>query len=423
MAKNVHGDQRGGGSEVKDPPRLPPQTDPVTQKGRGKSVYYQVEAWASAPAVESVTRRARCLGARKTPQDSHSGPRRRAASGAMSVLDVLWEDRDVRFDVSSQQMKTRPGEILIDCLDSIEDTKGNNGDRGRLLVTNLRIIWHSLALPRVNLSIGYNCILSITTRTANSKLRGQTEALYILTKCNTTRFEFIFTNLVPGSPRLFTSVIAVHRAYETSKMYRDFKLRSAVIQNKQLRLLPQEHVYDKINGVWNLSSDQGNLGTFFITNVRIVWHANMNDSFNVSIPYLQIRSIKIRDSKFGLALVIESSQQSGGYVLGFKIDPVEKLQESVKEINSLHKVYSASPIFGVNYEMEEKPQPLEALTVEQVPDDVEIDSDDHTDAFVAYFADGNKQQDREPVFSEELGLAIEKLKDGFTLQGLWEVMS
>lgn len=46
------------------------------------------------------------------------------------------------------------------------------------------------------------------------------------------------------------------RAYETSKMYRDFKLRSALIQNKQLRLLPQEHVYDKINGVWNLSSDQ-----------------------------------------------------------------------------------------------------------------------------------------------------------------------
>lgn len=46
--------------------------------------------------------------------------------------------------------------------------------------------------------------------------------------------------------------------------------------------------------------------------------------------------------------------QSGGYVLGFKIDPVEKLQEAVKEINSLHKVYSANPIFGVDYEMEEK---------------------------------------------------------------------
>uniref|UniRef100_A0A8C6Q5L1 Bardet-Biedl syndrome 5 protein homolog n=1 Tax=Nothobranchius furzeri TaxID=105023 RepID=A0A8C6Q5L1_NOTFU len=318
-----------------------------------------------------------------------------------SALDTLWEDRDVRFDITAQQMKTRPGEVLIDCLDSIEDTKGNNGDRGRLLVTNLRIIWHSVALPRVNLSVGYNTIINITTRTANSKLRGQTEALYILTKSNNTRFEFIFTNLVLGSPRLFTSVIAVHRAYETSKMYRDLKLRAALIQNKHLRLLPREQVYDKINGVWNLSSDQGNLGTFFITNVRIVWHANMNESFNVSIPYLQI---------------------SGGYVLGFKIDPVEKLQDALKEINSLHKVYSANPIFGVDYEMEEKPQPLEELTVEQLPDDVEIEPDEQTDAFTAYFADGNKQQDREPVFSEELGLAVEKLKDGFTLQGLWEVM-
>lgn len=51
-------------------------------------------------------------------------------------------------------------------------------------------------------------------------------------------------------------VLFCHRAYETSKMYRDLKLRAALIQNKQLRLLPREQVYDKINGVWNLSSDQ-----------------------------------------------------------------------------------------------------------------------------------------------------------------------
>ena len=51
----------------------------------------------------------------------------------------------------SRQMKMRPGEILIDKLDSIEDTKGNSGDRGRLLVTNLRVIWHSLTMQRVSL--------------------------------------------------------------------------------------------------------------------------------------------------------------------------------------------------------------------------------------------------------------------------------
>lgn len=29
-----------------------------------------------------------------------------------------------------------------------------------------------------------------------------------------------------------------------------------MVENKQLRLLPLEQVYDKVNGVWNLSSDQ-----------------------------------------------------------------------------------------------------------------------------------------------------------------------
>lgn len=337
--------------------------------------------------------------------------------------DALWEDRDVRFDINPSNMNMRPGEFPVDVLDSVEDTKGNNGERGRLIITNLRLLWHSHSMPRINLSVGYNCIISINVRTTNSKLRGTTEALYILTKCNNTRFEFIFTYLIPGSPRLFTTFMAVHRAYETSKLYRDLKLRGAVVENKQLRLLPLEQVYDKVNGVWNLSSDQGNLGTFFITNVRLVWHANLNESFNVSVPYLQMRSVKVRDSKFGMALVLETSNQSGGYVLGFRIDPMEKLQETVKEIQSLHRVYSASPILGVEFEREDNPQALEDLKVENIQDDVDIiDEEGQSDAFAAYFADGNKQKDRPPVYSEELGLAIEKLKDGFTLSSLWEVV-
>ena len=41
---------------------------------------------------------------------------------------------------------------------------------------------------------------------------------------------------------------------------------------------------------------------------------------------------------------------SGGYILGFRIDPAEKLQEIQKEIGSLHRLYSNTPIFGVEYE-------------------------------------------------------------------------
>ena len=34
----------------------------------------------------------------------------------------------------------------------------------------------------------------------------------------------------------------------------------------------------------------------------------------------------------------------------------------------------------------------------------------------------SRSQDREPVYCPELGLAVERLKDGFTLQSLWEVV-
>ena len=39
-----------------------------------------------------------------------------------------------------------------------------------------------------------------------------------------------------------------------------------------------------------------------------------------------------------MALVLETTAQSGGYVLGFKIDPKETLDYVFKEINSLWQV-------------------------------------------------------------------------------------
>ena len=82
------------------------------------------------------------------------------------------------------------------------------------------------------------------------------------------------------------------RAYSTSKIYRDLKLRSSILtEDKKLKVLPKEEIVSVANGVWNLSSDQGNLGTAIVTNVRVVWYANMNDFFNISIPYIQIASV------------------------------------------------------------------------------------------------------------------------------------
>jgi Bardet-Biedl syndrome 5 protein len=47
--------------------------------------------------------------------------------------------------------------------------------------------------------------------------------------------------------------------------------------------------------------------------------------------------------------------------------------------------------------------------------------DDNADVFAAYYAEGAKNTDRDPVYSERLGLAIETLRDGVTLENLWSV--
>ena len=190
-----------------------------------------------------------------------------------NIDDGTWQDREIRFDTKMDQLEMRSGELQIDSINSVEDTKGNNGEKGSLSITNLRLIWICHRNSRINLSIGYNAVVSINIRTANSRLRGNTQAnpaataaatrtqsnpgphpnlrgdsqaLYVMTKFNNSRFEFVFTNLVRQSPRLFTTVQAVYRAYDTSRLYRDLKLRGAIIRNKSIILLPNEQMYNKV---------------------------------------------------------------------------------------------------------------------------------------------------------------------------------
>jgi len=175
--------------------------------------------------------------------------------------------------------------------------------------------------------------------------------LYLRTRFEKSRYEFIFTSLVSDSPRLFTSFQAVLRSYETTRLYRDMKLRGAVVQDKTVIMLPKEQVFSKYNGVWNLSCEQGHLGIFYLTNVRIVWFASFSEQYNVSLPWIQIKSVRIRESKYGISLVIESSDFSGAYILGFRVD--KNLDEVYTEVSNLFQTYSQNPVFGVENSLEE----------------------------------------------------------------------
>ena len=146
-----------------------------------------------------------------------------------AVADFVWQDREIRFDVPLAQLQPRKGEQVVDSINSVEDTKGNNGDKGSLIITNLRLVWFADQNQRINLSIGFECVLNSEVKETNSLLKGATQALFLRTKFQQSRYEFIFTSLVRNSPRLFTSFQAVFRSYETTKMYRDLKLRGAVV--------------------------------------------------------------------------------------------------------------------------------------------------------------------------------------------------
>ena len=120
---------------------------------------------------------------------------------------------------------------------------------------------------------------------------------------------------------------------------------------------------------------------------------------------------------------------TAGAVLGLQLlpasragsDPPPPLQVH-KELKSLHAAHSSRPYMGVDFTVEELAPDLEDLRVKQSEDDVEIvEGGDNQDAFVAYYADEGRGGVGAPSFHPQLGLAVEALREGFTLDQLWKV--
>jgi Bardet-Biedl syndrome 5 protein len=79
--------------------------------------------------------------------------------------------------------------------------------------------------------------------------------MYLLTSTTKQRFEFIFTDY-GTSPEHFSSIFEIYKIYQATTLYRELKLRGAILTDGQLNILPQEQVYKRLGGIYNLSSDQ-----------------------------------------------------------------------------------------------------------------------------------------------------------------------
>lgn len=135
---------------------------------------------------------------------------------------------------------------------------------------------------------------------------------------------------------------------------------------------------------------------------------------------MQVKCVKVRDSKYGKALVLETSEFSGGYILGFR---VENLEEVYTEINNLYKTYSTNPMFGVEVAFEDVDNNNDQVQVPKVEDNLEIIDTGYSSLALttnksSYAMGGGagKKEESEIIFCEELGLAIEKPPKGVSIE-------
>lgn len=60
----------------------------------------------------------------------------------------------------------------------------------------------------------------------------------------------------------------------------------------ELILLEDEQIYEMVPGVMNLSKDFGQIGTLWVTSLRICWAAQLQENYNCSLPFLQVQPLK-----------------------------------------------------------------------------------------------------------------------------------
>ena len=53
---------------------------------------------------------------------------------------LVWQDRTIIFDAKKEDLQCFKNEQIVQKMDQIEDSKGNEHDTGTMIITNLRFI-------------------------------------------------------------------------------------------------------------------------------------------------------------------------------------------------------------------------------------------------------------------------------------------
>lgn len=280
----------------------------------------------------------------------------------------IWQEREVRFDVLKKEISLRKGEKQLDTVSNIEDSKGNNGDVGCIIFTNLRLIWFSIENLKLNLSIGYDCILASDVKLTNSKVSGECTALFIKVKFGNSRFEFVFNAVGNSSPQLFNTFVHVIKLYERTRIYRDIKYKNFLSMDKKILKLNLENFYFKVKNVSLITLSKGeeivvNEGEFIVSNVRIIWFCPNIENYCVSLPWIDIRMIKEREhKKYGQTIMIESNKFFGSLIVNFKFNSTNSkntFDDLLNKVLEYHNEHLNNPVLGIIVERDEDGEIIE----------------------------------------------------------------
>lgn len=120
-----------------------------------------------------------------------------------------------------------PWESVNNVVQSVEDVKGNPGERGVLIVSSVRLIWYMYGNKESNLSIGYDCITRAEKKVhfmANSVPK---YFLHLKAVKGTSRYEFQFASLLEDAQSAFDLILKYFRLAGETANYRKVQLRGS----------------------------------------------------------------------------------------------------------------------------------------------------------------------------------------------------
>lgn len=321
------------------------------------------------------------------------------------------KDSSVLFFQNPDALKLVKGEQNIVILSRVEDSKGHPGQFGQGQITNIRFFWYIQKKPTLNCSIGYNTILSHKISTS-----GNYETLLLRCKEEGKSYEFLFSMLKSSSSAFKIFEIAL-KNYQDSIFFRQQVLRSAIIKNGTLKLLPGEQAMLTMDGLSNFCGDSAKIGTSILTNLRFIWYSEVVSNFNVSIPHIILPKFKVTDSKrFGKSFFINLFISGTQFLYGFTISPEEKLVEFVESAEKIRLSAIQKPVLTPPLVLDITQQPKKEVNP-VVEEDFAVEEIDPSLRYIP--CDDTNTPSQNIVYDANLGLSIEELPKDVSLSKRW----